>query len=205
MRDLVVHVGQVQRSWATKVRAGSAGAPAVEDVPSGDLLAWSEESTEELTRALRDVGPDAACWTWWEESDAPSNAGAVARHQVQEAALHAYDAQSASGTTDDMPTDIAIDSVDEFLVVSLGAMGAWPHPPARIDVEAAEGPRWTLNLTSVAKVVTDAAGPPDATIRGPASDLILVVYSRIPLERLQVDGDGDVVRKLLAWAAMSTD
>ncbi|TPG33178.1 maleylpyruvate isomerase family mycothiol-dependent enzyme [Mycolicibacterium hodleri] len=205
LRDLVVHVGQVQRSWAAKVRAGRAGAPGVEDLPTGDLLAWSEESTEILIRALRDVGPDAPCWTWWEDSDAPSTSGAVARHQVQEAALHAYDAQSVSGTADELPTDIASDSIDEFLVVSLGAMGAWPHAPARVDFVAAEGPRWTVDLSSVAKVTVDAEGVPAATVIGPAAELILALYSRIPSERLQVDGDAGAVKQLLAWAAMSTD
>lgn len=205
LRDLVIHVGQVQRSWAANVRAGSAGAPEVDDVPTGDLLVWSEESTEILTRALRDVGPDAPCWTWWEDSDAPCNSGAVARHQVQEAALHAYDAQSVSGTTDELPSTIAIDSVDEFLVVSLGAMGTWPHAPARVDVVATEGPRWTVHLHSVAKVEFDAAGVPDATVSGSAADLILALYSRIPPERLRLDGDAGVVEQLLGWAAMSTD
>ncbi|MBJ7338383.1 maleylpyruvate isomerase N-terminal domain-containing protein [Mycolicibacterium sp.] len=208
LQDLVVHVGQVQRSWAAKVRAGGAEAPAVDDVPTGDLLAWSEESTELLTGALRDVGPDAPCWTWWEDSDAPSNSGAVARHQVQEAALHAYDAQSVSGATDELPSDIALDSLDEFLVVSLGAMGAWqawPHSPARVDFVASEGPRWTVKLTAVAKVESDPEGVPAATVTGSAADLILALYSRIPPERLRLDGDPGIVAQLLGWAAMTTD
>jgi uncharacterized protein (TIGR03083 family) len=204
VRDLVVHVGQVQRSWAAKVGAGTEGAPAVDDVPEGDLLEWSEQSTETLTAALRDAGPDAQCWTWWQESDAPSTSGAVARHQVQEAALHAYDAQSACGTSEEVPSAIAIDCVDEFLVVSLGAMGAWPHPAARVDVVAAEGPRWAVHLDTVAKVSKET-GTADATVSGPASDLILAIYSRIPLEALTVDGDRDVVRRLVDWAATSTE
>ncbi len=208
LRDLVVHVGQVQRSWAAHALAGGAQALAIDDVPAGDLLAWSEESTDVLIRALRDIGPHAPCWTWWEESEAPSNAGAVARHQVQEAALHAYDAQSVSGTARELPSDIAIDSVDEFLVVSLGAVGAWqawPHSPARIDVVATDGPRWTVDLTFVATVHAHAEGTADATVSGTASDLIVALYSRIPSQRLHVDGDRAVVEQLLAWAAMGTD
>lgn len=204
LRDLVVHVGQVQRSWAAKVRAGGAATAPVDDVPERDLLAWSRESTEVLTSALRDVGPDAPCWTWWEESDAPSTSGAVARHQVQEAALHAYDAQKATGTTEELPLAIAIDSVDEFLVVSLGAMGAWPHPPARVDVIAVEGTHWAVELTTAAKVRPDPEGGPDATVTGRAADLILALYSRRPVAELRVDGDAAVVQRLFDWAAAST-
>lgn len=205
VRDLVVHVGQVQRSWAAKVRAGDAGAPAIDDVPTGDLLAWSRESTEVLVRALREVGPSAPCWTWWEQSDAPSDSGAVARHQVQEAALHAHDAQSVGGTPDDLPSDIAIDSIDEFLVVSLGAMGTWPHPPGRIQFLTTEGPGWVVDLTSVAKVGTGDTGGAAATVTGSASDLLLALYSRKPLGELRVDGDEAAARRLFDWAAMSTD
>jgi hypothetical protein len=107
--------------------------------------------------------------------------------------------------TDELPSAIAMDSVDEFLVVSLGAMGTWPHAPARVDVVATDGPRWTVRLHSVAKVEVDAAGVPDATVSGSANDLILALYSRLPPERLRFDGDVGVVQQLLGWAAMSTD
>jgi uncharacterized protein (TIGR03083 family) len=203
VRDLVVHVGQVQRSWAAKVLAGAAGAPPVDDVPDGDLLSWSEASTDVLTTALADVGPDAECLTWWADSDAPSTAAAVARHQVQEAALHAVDAQSAAGAPLDLPAAIAIDCVDEFLVVSLGAMGEWPHSAARVNFAATEGPTWSVRLDDVAKVTPDT-GEADATVSGSAADLILALYSRVPLERLHVDGDAAVVRRLFGWAAEST-
>jgi len=204
VRDLLVHVGQVQLSWAAKVHALGAEAPGVEEVPTGDPLAWSEASTGILVDALRDVGPDAPCWTWWQDSPAPSTSGAVARHQVQEAAVHAYDAQSATGAARDLPVDVAVDAVDEFLVVSLGAMEAWqpwPHPPERVEVVAVEGPRWTVGLGAV----VDDAGRPDATMTASASDLVLAFYSRIPLQRIDVEGDRDVVERLLAWASASTD
>jgi hypothetical protein len=97
--------------------------------------------------ALRDVGPDTPCRTWWELSAAPSNSGAVARHQVQEAAVHAYDAQSAAGDARALPPEVALDCVVEFLVVSFGAMGSWPHADTRVRLMAAEGRAWTLDMT----------------------------------------------------------
>ena len=102
LRDLVTHVSEVQRSWAQVVRAGNTEVEWIEDGPPetatpSALLDWSAEATRLLTDALLDVGPHPACQTWWELSDAPEHSGAVARHQVQEAAVHAYDAQSAAG------------------------------------------------------------------------------------------------------------
>jgi uncharacterized protein (TIGR03083 family) len=112
--DLVAHLGEVQRSWAVGVRAGPADGPPSYDDMDGtsprDLLEWSAEPTRLLIDALRGVGPDASCWTWWGRSDAPSNAGAVARHQVEEAAVHAYDAQEAIGKPEPLPVPIALDS-----------------------------------------------------------------------------------------------
>lgn len=118
LRDLVVHVGEVQRSWAGQVRRADAEVP-----PVDDLLERSATSPEVLIDALREAGPDAPCWTWWEDSDAPSNAGAVARHQVQEAALQAWDAKSAIvvlGLSDPYPAGDAQWVTDE-LIATVGS------------------------------------------------------------------------------------
>jgi uncharacterized protein (TIGR03083 family) len=202
LRDLVVHLGAVQRHWAEVVAAGPAGSspPFVEDGPDGDLLEWSAESTRMLIDALRVAGPDRDCHTWWGASDAPMTSGAVARHQIQEAAVHAWDAQDTAGKPEAIPAAVAVDTIDELLVVTLGSLGAWPHRPARIALSAVEGPTWLVDLTPTgAKSDPPAAGEPLATLRGAASDLVLVLYKRIPLDRVQVDGDRTAVEELLTW------
>ncbi|AGZ40435.1 maleylpyruvate isomerase family mycothiol-dependent enzyme [Actinoplanes friuliensis] len=203
LRDLVVHLGQVQRSWAVRVAAGPADKPATvtHEEPTGDLGEWSADSTRVLLDALRAAGPDRDCWTWWGESEAPMTSGAVARHQVQEAAVHAWDAQETIGKPEPIPAGVAVDTVDEFLVVTLGSLGAWPHRPARFALSAVEGPAWTLDLTPAGvKSGPAASGEPLATLRGSASDLVLALYHRIPLDSLDVDGDRKAVEELLAWA-----
>jgi uncharacterized protein (TIGR03083 family) len=202
LRDLVAHLGAVQRWWAHVVTTGPAdSAPpfAVGD-PAGDLLTWSAECTGLLVDALRVSGPDRDCWTWWGASEAPMTSGAVARHQVQEAAVHAWDAQEAVGKPEPIPAAIAIDTIDELLVVTLGSLGAWPHRPARIALSAVEGPTWRVDLTPTgAKADPSAGGEPLATMRGAAADLVLALYQRIPPERIDVDGDREAVEQLLAW------
>src|SRR4051794_33690328 len=44
-----------------------------------------------------------------------------------------------------------------------------------------------------------ARGGVAATVRGPASDILLALYSRIPLSRLQIDGDAGLIDRLQAW------
>jgi uncharacterized protein (TIGR03083 family) len=205
LRDLLVHVGQVQRFWSVVVAAGPAGGPPPPDrrgdmEPHGDLLDWSAESTRMLLAALGEAGPDAECWTWWPLSDAPQTAGAVARHQVQEASVHAYDAQEAIGKPEPVPAAAAVDGVGEFLQVTYGAEGAWPHRAARVAFEASEGPSWILDLTPEgAKLDPAAGGEPSTTVSGSASDLLLALFGRVPLDRLRVDGDATVLAELRSW------
>jgi uncharacterized protein (TIGR03083 family) len=205
LRDLVTHLGEVQRFWALVVRAGAAdGPPSADDRgdlgPQGDLLDWSAESTRLLISALTETGPDAPCWTWWPDSEAPQTAGAVARHQVQEAAVHAFDAQETIGKPEPLPAAVAVDGVAEFLQVTYGAEGPWPHRPARVVFACVEGPSWTLDLTPVgARLDPPASGEPVATVRGSASDILLALFGRIPLDTLTVEGDAAVVDQLRAW------
>ncbi|BFU45882.1 maleylpyruvate isomerase family mycothiol-dependent enzyme [Krasilnikovia sp. MM14-A1004] len=205
LRDLTVHLGQVQRFWAVVVAdADPAAAPTPERVPDpqphGDLLDWSAESTRLLLDALGEAGPSQPCWTWWGPSGAPMTAGAVARHQVQEAAVHAFDAQEAFGAPEPLPGPVAVDGVAEFVQVGLGSEGAWPHPPARIAFTATEGPSWLVDLSGAgARLDPDGGGEPLTTVRAPAGDIVLALYRRIPLERVEVEGDRALAQRLLAW------
>lgn len=158
----------------------------------------AEEATALLVDALRTAGPDAGCWTWWGE---PATAGAVARHQVQEAAVHARDAQEAVGRTEPLPAGIAADAVSEFVEVGLGSMGPWPHTPARLALQSDEGTSWLLDLGAHGAVLRtpgrDAVA--DVRIHGSASDLLLLLHGRIPADSLRTEGDTEHVERLVAW------
>ncbi|MEV4709083.1 maleylpyruvate isomerase family mycothiol-dependent enzyme [Actinoplanes sp. NPDC049316] len=205
VRDLVAHLGEVHRFWAATVAAGpSDDPPSAETIgdrtPQGDLLTWSAESARMLLDALRAADPDEGCWTWWGASDAPMTVKAVARHQVQEAAVHAYDAQEAAGRPEPLPAAIAVDAVPEFLEVSLGSLGPWPNRPARIAFSAVEGPTWLLDLTPQGATADPApSGDPVATVQASASDLLLVLFKRIGPESATIAGDRTAVDELLSW------
>ena len=201
-RDLVAHLGEVQRFWAVVVAAGPADGPPGEEVPdtrpSGDLLDWSERGTDELVAALRVAGPGAGAWTWWGE---PRTAGAIARHQVQEAAVHAWDALDTARRADELPVAVAVDGVEEFLGVEVAAGPKWPHADATIAVIADEVPdsAWLVRFADGVGHVERGAASGDAVLRGPASALVLAFYGRRGPESLSISGDREVATRLLDW------
>lgn len=212
LRDLVQHLGGVQRRWAAIVAAGPADARpdvTVSEAPRerAALLAWSAESTEQLLGSLREFGPDRGCWTWWGDSQSPQTSGAVARHQVQEAMVHAYDAQITVGAPRPLPDEAALDGVDEFLSTCCAGTGPWPHEPAAVEYHATEGRSWRLALSADGARSTELPAPATgtgrdaagATIQGTAGELVLALYARIPVNSLKVDGDPRLFDLLLAW------
>jgi uncharacterized protein (TIGR03083 family) len=219
--DLVEHLGQGRRRWAATVAAGPADAP-----PSGfgpqdaapaprdrdELVAWMATSTQLLQDALRASGPDRGCWTWWGTSQSPQTAGAVARHQLQQVAVHTYDAQLALGGAQPLPGEVALDGVEEFLFTCVATTSAWPHPSAVVDYHATEGRSWriwlsadgarTARLPGTGDRPGTGAAPEDgaahASARGTASELVLFMYGRLPVDAMQLDGR-QVFDQLIAW------
>jgi len=209
VRDLVAHLGEVQRFWAAAVAAGPATAPPAEDQvhdiePGDDLIGWSAASTDELVRALSEAGPARPCWTWWPESGAPTDSGAVARHQVQEAAVHAFDAQEAAGRGEPLPADVAADGLGEFLTVGMATMGPWPHEAGLVALAADDARTWLVDLgASGARAEEEVAGTgqaePAARVRGSASDFVLALYGRQLHGSLDIQGDHELATRLLSW------
>jgi uncharacterized protein (TIGR03083 family) len=207
--ELVQHLGQGQRRWGAIVAAGPGVSPpdggAAEGAPAelAALLAWSAESTAVLLDALREAGPDRECWTWWGGgSQSPSTAWGVARHQVQEAAVHTYDAQVAVGDPRALPDDVALDGVGEFLATCCSTTSAWPHRAADLDFVATEGRSWRLSLSAAggrAERLAAEGTAPTASVSGSASEVVLMLYDRIPIDSLRLHGNRGLFDLLRAW------
>ena len=203
LRDLVEHLTEVHRFWAAAVTAGPSEHPPdlarADDALPADLLARSAAATQELTAALRAAGPATGCWTWWGDSGVPMTSGAVARHQVQEAAVHAFDAQLATGTPRPVPAIVALDGIAEFIAISHGTAGPWPYEPARIGLHAAEGESWLLDLKALGPRVPGGQPQTAADLHGPASNLLLTLHGRLPLDALRSHGDRATLENFLSW------
>ncbi|MFD3929905.1 maleylpyruvate isomerase family mycothiol-dependent enzyme [Streptomyces sp. NPDC058614] len=217
--DLAEHIGEGRRDWAATVAAGPAAAKsAAEGAPAAPrereaLQSWLATSTQQLLDALREAGPDRGCWTWWGASQSPQTCGAVARHQLQQLAVHTYDAQVTVGAPEPLPDEVALDGVEEFLFTCVATPSAWPHKPTAFDFHATEGHSWRLTVDGDGARSTRIPAPgttpvtaadegPNAvgvSVRGTASELVLFVYGRIPADSLQADGDLGLFDLLQAW------
>ncbi|MEU7869058.1 maleylpyruvate isomerase family mycothiol-dependent enzyme [Dactylosporangium sp. NPDC049140] len=207
--ELAQHLGQGQRRWAGIIAAGPAAEPPAEGAPEPaprereELAGWLAAATRQLLHAVQVAGPDRGCWTWWDGSESPLTAGAVARHQLQEVAVHTYDAELALGAPRPLPGAVALDGVDEFLATCCAGAYRWPYEPATIDYHAAEGPSWRLSLAAGGVRLTRFPGAApdaaDASVRGTAGELVLALYNRITVDALEVGGDRRLFDLLLEW------
>jgi uncharacterized protein (TIGR03083 family) len=190
LRDLVLHIGEVQRFWAENVKHAKVDEPWPGEVslPESDaaLAPWMRAGTDALLAALEEADDDGPCWTWWGE---PATAGAVGRHQVQEAAVHRWDAQSAVGPPQPLDTEVAYDGVAEFLDVMSGVAAAVQPDTVRLVSTDSDG-HWTIGPE-------DGGTPAGATIRATVSDLVLLLFGRIPVSAVEIEGDRSLVENLL--------
>jgi uncharacterized protein (TIGR03083 family) len=183
LRDLVEHLGRVQRFWAGDVRVGADVEPTEFDTePPGpsaqEVAAWMRASTSDLLDALRTTPPSTPAWTWWKGD---RTARAIARHQVQEVAVHRWDAQSAVGTPAPLEAAIADDGVSEFLAVNGEFRGPAPFEFRATDTESS----------------FSAGEPATATVRAVASDLVLLLHRRISVDAVEVEGDRAALERFL--------
>jgi uncharacterized protein (TIGR03083 family) len=209
LRDLLVHHGNVLRGWAAVVSAADPANPPAwmsdEDAtppwdgPGEDVQSWYVGSRHAIHDALAAAGEDGPAWTWWGE---PATAGAIARHQVQEACVHRYDAQVAAGLDGKpLPHDAAVDGVEEFLTVSLAAEPPpWEGPRTVVALCPEDARPWLLSgdggsITAGPFAAEEAT--PMATVNASASDLVLLLYGRLPVSRLEVGGDRSAAAALL--------
>jgi uncharacterized protein (TIGR03083 family) len=188
VRQLAHHLGVVQRYWAGNVRAADPATrwwdESLETMPpDGELEQWMRQGSDLLLAALADVDDTSPCRTWWGE---PATAGAVARHQVQEAAVHRWDAESAVAEPAPIDSTAAADAVTEFVEIMVGER-AGTLPGTVTLVSADTGGRWEVGGGSEAAV----------TLQAPASDLLLMLYERLPVDGAVV-GERSLVDALLA-------
>ena len=212
--DLAEHLGQGRRFRAATIAAGPAEAPPAEAVAEctvpaprerDELLAWSAATTQQLLDVLLVTDPDRGCWAGWGLTQVPDTCRSVARHQILEIAVHTYDAQVAVGAPQPLPAEVALDGVEEDLLISCFTTSAWPHKPTAFDFHATEGRSWRLTVDGDGARTTrlPATGEdPDAaglSLRGTASDLVLYLYQRISVDSLELDGDLELLDLFQAW------
>jgi uncharacterized protein (TIGR03083 family) len=195
--DLVAHVTEVHWFWATIVKETPDSPPDTARRPArrpdDELVDAFVEGAARLVEVLRKADQSASCWTWapWQQDVA-----FVTRHQVQEAAVHHWDAVNAAGDSLVIDPAVAADAVDEFLHFSVASEHDQDDPPAGalagpLVLRATDtGDAWTLTDSDRpgALHVTRAAAPGPGLEAG-AADLLLWLYRRRALDTSAVPDD----------------
>ncbi|MFD3736190.1 maleylpyruvate isomerase family mycothiol-dependent enzyme [Streptomyces sp. NPDC058632] len=195
VRDLVRHTGVVHR-WAAahvadrRVRPRPVGDPP--ELDGAELMAWYREGHHGLVDTLSGAAPDVECFTFL---PGPTSALAFwARRQAHETAVHRFDAEAArGGTPAPVATDFAVDGIDELL------RGFHARPRSRVRTEVPRVLRvrvtdadavWTVRLSPEPPVTTrDAPGDAECELSGPAGQLYLALWNRLPMPAVSGDPD----------------
>jgi uncharacterized protein (TIGR03083 family) len=189
LRQLATHVGRAHRWAAEIVSTRSAEFIPFRSVPDGRFpddpaqhAVWLRAGAARLNEAVQQAGDDQV-WGF----GVPRPASFWARRMAHETAVHRADAQLATGQAPVIDTDVAADGIDEwFTFVTIPDPG---EPDTRLDglaegqslhVHAADGAgEWLIRRDTAGVEVRREHGKADAAVRGPASDLLLVLTRRL--------------------------
>lgn len=205
LSDLVWHLTWVHDLFRFVVRERATWPKAYERPPRPDrplLLPAYRVSFAGLMEELRQADPDTEVWTFTDDHSVRF----VIRRMAHETAVHRWDAEVAVGCETSIDPDLASDGIDEFLTHFVQVADDDAAPIAgSVHLHCTDVPgEWTLYAA------TDDAGAPtfrlvrehakgDCALRGTASDLLLVLWRRLPVERIDVVGDAEVAARFLAY------
>jgi len=212
--DLLAHLGGVQRWWThviTHRPASPDGYVAAERPATHEgLIAFFDEWSAKLDKALTEADPDDAAWTW-SSDPAHHNVAFTLRRQAHEALIHRLDAELAVGTPTALDPELAADGVEEVLDVMFGGLppwGSWEPLPhyVRVDVADTGEQVWSqlglfsgttpqgteLNGEDDQHVVADPGVEPDAVVTGPAGVLDAWLWRRGDDDGIRVAGNREI-------------
>lgn len=194
--DLVWHVTEVHWFWKT-IAAGQLQQPPDETLrpqrePEERLVPAFLAGAADLVDTLRAADQAAPVWTWAPQRDVAF----ITRHQVQEAAVHHWDAAFAASREIELEPDVAADGIEEFLTFSLATadeqekLGAAPLGQD-IVLSSTDGQgSWTIRDAEPEGPMTWVRGGEEgaASVSGTTSQLLLWLYDRAELT-LRADDD----------------
>ncbi|HEX2497789.1 MAG: maleylpyruvate isomerase family mycothiol-dependent enzyme [Actinomycetes bacterium] len=204
VRDVVLHVAAVYQHKVATIRRKDRRPETGEwptEPPSGVApIPWFEESLSLLLTEFAENPPDTKCWTWYEPEQ---DVAFWCRRMAHETAVHRVDVEQAFGESAPVPTDLAIDGIDELLERML----AYDWFNEAVDghgesvlIDAGDH-QWLMRLAEReigferAPVAGSEAGA-GVTVRGEPEKLYLWLWGRLPISHLTVAGDGKLARKL---------
>ena len=194
--QLVRHLGGAQRWAAETVRAAAEplpdshfrDLPEYADEDSAVIAPWLLDGAVMLADALRAAGPHLPVST----APIPDGVAAFyARRFTHETAIHRADAVLALGKAYTLERDVAIDGVDEWMYLGSLPMHFELHPQTRellgprrtlhfhaTDTTSEDEAEWVVDLTGDTLAWRRAHEKAAVAVRGPVTELLLVIYKR---------------------------
>jgi uncharacterized protein (TIGR03083 family) len=186
--DLVWHLTEVHWFWRTIAGDRLAEPPDSDRRPAraerDGLVAAFEAGAAQLVEVLGAADQTTPVWTWFPDRQ---DVGFITRHQVQEAAVHHFDAANAAGQPWSIVPEVAADCVEEFLTCSLadaedvqrlGRSLSGPVVLTATDLDTS----WTVSQADPnAAVLWSPGADGPATVSGTSSELLLWIYGRAQL------------------------
>lgn len=203
--ELVRHVGVIHARTSVILRTGTMERPTrgnglLPEAPTDGLYPWYRET---LAAVVADLGaiddPDRPVYSF---APGHQRAGFWPRRMAHETTIHRVDAEQAVGRpTGPIEPSLAVDGIDETLLVFVPAFGGGRSPAdgrtVHLHATDTDG-EWLVRFGGGEVVVERGHAKGDAAVRGPAGDLLLWIWGRLPLDRLEVFGDADVAAALRA-------
>jgi uncharacterized protein (TIGR03083 family) len=198
--ELVRHIGAVHR-WAERmVRDGATERLARSELDlrlptdvSG-LPEWLGSGGEELVATLRAADPDASVWVW----GADPHVRFWSRRMLHETTVHRADAELAFGRRPAIDAHTAADGIDELLENLPSAAYFAPKVAAlrgdgeSMQLEATDvDVDWVVRLEPNGFTWRRGRADPSVTVRAPITDLLLLLYRRLPSTDAQFACVGD--------------
>jgi uncharacterized protein (TIGR03083 family) len=206
VRDAVRHTAEVyEHKMACIALGGARPDPWPPEWPADqDPIAWFDDAHRRLLETLRTTDPAAPSWTWWPDDQ---TAGFWVRRMAQETAVHRADVELAFGPPTPVDPELAVDGIDELLVLMLE--GDWtgdeaPDLTGTMAVTTA-GRTWTVTMTADRVVVEEGlAKGPEVTVSAQPSPLLLWLYGRAPDDVVGMSGDPRAAGRLRQRLALAT-
>jgi uncharacterized protein (TIGR03083 family) len=196
---LVRHTGTAHRWSAAVVRTREPLSHRQVDLDLPDdpiaLPDWLEASAAQLVAVLGDEDPTTPCWSWTDDH----RVGFWSRRMAFETVVHAWDGQGLAGAAAPFALELATDGIDEHLgnlPFVLGGDAAGADTTLHVHCTDVAG-EWLVRRNAAGLTVTREHAKADGALRGPASDLFLVVLGRASPSAVEVFGDPGAWRALL--------
>ncbi|MFC4011646.1 maleylpyruvate isomerase family mycothiol-dependent enzyme [Nonomuraea purpurea] len=209
--DLLYHVGEVYLHKAEIMRRGTWPEPWPPEPDPAHPVRFAEHAFGQLRAEFDARKPQDEAVTFYDDDQ---SVGYWIRRMAQETVIHRVDAELAAGEpVAPIPDDLAVDGIDEVLLIFLGyGSGKWPEEFGDA-LTAADGravaiesgaERWLVRPTRErVEVAKGDTAPAEATVEGTPQEVLLWLWRRSDGKSLTFGGDPELVERLrgMLWAA----